>query len=215
MAETVAGPTPPTPPAPNRLVVPLQEGGQQQPQGQSNLDSIVASVMGVLKKKKAGSDEALRSQIDDLLDYTSGKKKGKFAEDDEKNRKGWKKWLYGGWQAAGKALGAIERGVKKLASSGLMSFLVGLALLSMFDPEGTFIISLIDMLTNLFLMLINIFISLIPKMINFLMVAVPKIAKALGEAFLKILSVMFKSLGESNSFLEFVLKLVFFGAIIA
>jgi phage-related protein len=215
MAEAVSGPTGPTPPVPNRLVVPLQEGGQQQAQGPSNLDSIVASVMGVLEKKKVGNDEALRSQIDDVLDYTSGKKKGKFAEDDEKNRKGWRKWLYGGWQAAGKALGAIERGVKKLASNGLMSFLVGLALLSMFDPDGTFIVSLIEMMTNLFLMLINIFISLIPKMINFLMVAVPKIAKALGEAFMKVLSAMFKSLGESNSFLEFVLKLVFFGAIIA
>jgi phage-related protein len=63
-------------------------------------------------------------------------------------------------------------------------------------------------------MLIDLFVSLIPAMINVLMVAVPKIAMALGRAFMKVLSAMFTSLGKSNSFLEFVLKLVFFGIII-
>jgi phage-related protein len=209
----MADPVGATPPAPNKLIVPIQEG--QQPQGQGDkIEDIVASVMGVLKKKKVDSDKTLRDEIDKLIDLSSGKKKGKYSDEEDKNRKGWKKWLYGGWQVM-KKIGEDSRNyLKKMSSNSLLGWLAALALLAMFDPNGTFIAGFIDMFADLIVMLVDLIVSLIPAMINVLMVAVPKIAMALGRAFMKVLSAMFTSLGKSNSFLEFVLKLVFFGLII-
>jgi phage-related protein len=209
----MADPVGATPPAPNKLIVPIQEG--QQPQGQGDkIEDIVASVMGVLKKKKVDSDKTLRDEIDKLIDLSSGKKKGKYSDEEDKNRKGWKKWLYGGWQVMRKIGEDSRNYLKKMSANSLLGWLAALAMLAMFDPNGTFIAGFIDMFADLIIMLVDLIVSLIPAMINVLMVAVPKIAMALGRAFMKVLSAMFTSLGKSNSFLEFVLKLVFFGLII-
>jgi hypothetical protein len=115
--------------------------------------------------------------------------------------------------------------LKQMASNSIMDFLIGLALLAMFDPNGDFLMSLIDMLVNIFGWLINAFISLIPKMVNLLLVVGPKIAAAIGKAIWALLTIMAKSLKESivaifnnpsgSNILGLILKLMFFGAILA
>lgn len=173
--------------------------------------------------------EALRDDQDDLfmqsIDYQIGKKKSKRGDQDDKLKGFWGALFKGKFFDTMRMVGIKSMGfLKQMASDSIINFLIGLALLAMFDPSGSFLMSLIDMLLGVFMWLMNTFLALLPKIINLLIVVGPKIAAAIGKAIWALLQFMAKSLWQSikaifenpsgTNILGLILKIFLFGAIL-
>lgn len=135
-----------------------------------------------------------------------------------------KKWF----EVAGKAFKDIGMHLKNLAKAGgsiLLDLLKFFLLMSIFDPDGTLVMSIIDFLLGIGLMLIGILEKMMPRFINILMTVAPKIAtavwnailtlgKALGDALAKTLQDIFGFTLPVGPVTDFLKQLVGVGAVL-
>lgn len=156
--------------------------------GQAVAQSIVYVMDQLQKEQGGGGNKAegyARNTSRTLEQMWINQKKGLglFGANDTESPKTWKELLKRDLIDARKGkFKDIIKGLDKIANrigGGLLDLLGFLAILSIFDPDGSFIMSIIDFLTGITLWLVTMLAGLIPVVVTRLLFILPKVISAL------------------------------------